>query len=170
MLLHRNAKLGLAGRLALVRAVEGGLSLKRAAARFSVSPATAHRWWHRWQAAVSEERETLRAAGGVERDTARQPVEDLPHDRLLQVDELVSRLVIEPGPAAVPLSRRDRVPHGPVAQLLDGIQQRTDLGEASHGEVAVILPGEGAKQGDPLQTEQIRQRVLVDHRRLDAGL
>jgi transposase-like protein len=63
MFLHRNGKLGLAGRLALVRAVEGGLSLKRAAARFSVAPATAHRWWHRWLAASSEERETLRASG-----------------------------------------------------------------------------------------------------------
>jgi transposase InsO family protein len=46
--LHANAKLGLAGRLALVRAVEGGLSLRAAAAAFAVSPATAHRWWHRW--------------------------------------------------------------------------------------------------------------------------
>src|SRR4051812_6317053 len=48
MYLHANAKLGLAGRLALVCAVEDGLSLKAAAAAFSVSPATAHRWWHRW--------------------------------------------------------------------------------------------------------------------------
>ena len=48
MLLHANAKLGLAGRLALVRAVEDGSSLKAAAAAFNVSPATAHRWWHRW--------------------------------------------------------------------------------------------------------------------------
>jgi transposase InsO family protein len=48
MYLHANAKLGLAGRLALVRAIEQGLSLKAAAAAFSVSPATAHRWWHRW--------------------------------------------------------------------------------------------------------------------------
>src|SRR6266571_6382792 len=48
MYLHANAKLGLAGRLALVRAIEDGLSLKAAAAAFSVSPATAHRWWHRW--------------------------------------------------------------------------------------------------------------------------
>jgi transposase InsO family protein len=48
MCLHANAKLGLAGRLALVRAIEDGLSLKAAAAAFSVSPATAHRWWHRW--------------------------------------------------------------------------------------------------------------------------
>jgi transposase InsO family protein len=45
---HANAKLGLAGRLALVRAIDDGLSLKAAAAAFSVSPATAHRWWHRW--------------------------------------------------------------------------------------------------------------------------
>jgi transposase len=48
MYLHANAKLGLAGRLALVRAIDEGSSLKAAAAAFSVSPATAHRWWHRW--------------------------------------------------------------------------------------------------------------------------
>src|SRR3954469_4075965 len=39
MYLHANAKLGLAGRLALVRAIDQGCS-----------PATAHRWWHRWLA------------------------------------------------------------------------------------------------------------------------
>src|SRR5437016_6003657 len=48
MYLHANAKLGLAGRFALVTAIEGGLSLRAAAVAFSVSPATAHRWWHRW--------------------------------------------------------------------------------------------------------------------------
>ena len=48
MYLHANAKLGLAGRLALVRAIEDGRSPKQAAACFSVSPATVHRWWHRW--------------------------------------------------------------------------------------------------------------------------
>jgi transposase InsO family protein len=46
--LHANAKLGLAGRYALVCAIEDGLTLRAAAASFSVSPATAHRWWHRW--------------------------------------------------------------------------------------------------------------------------
>jgi transposase InsO family protein len=50
MQLHANAKLGLSGRHALVCAIEGGLSLRAAAAAFSVSPATAHRWWHRWLA------------------------------------------------------------------------------------------------------------------------
>src|SRR6058998_4398331 len=59
MTLHRNAKLGLAGRLALVLAIEDGMSLKAAAAAFSVSPATAHRWWLRWVAAGEEARSTL---------------------------------------------------------------------------------------------------------------
>lgn len=51
MQLHANAKLGPSGRLALVSAIERGSSLKAAAAAFSVSPATAHRWWHRYLAA-----------------------------------------------------------------------------------------------------------------------
>ena len=59
MSIHRNAKLGLAGRYALVCAVERGLSLKAAAAAFSVSPATAHRWWHRGLEAGEEARRTL---------------------------------------------------------------------------------------------------------------
>jgi transposase InsO family protein len=59
MYLHANAKLGLAGRLALVRAIEEGMTLKAAAAAFSVSPATAHRWWHRWLGATAEARATL---------------------------------------------------------------------------------------------------------------
>jgi transposase InsO family protein len=59
MYLHANAKLGLAGRVALVRAVEEGLSLKAAAAAFSVSPATAHRWWHRWLEGGRQERALL---------------------------------------------------------------------------------------------------------------
>jgi transposase InsO family protein len=59
MSMHRNAKLGLAGRYALVSAVEGGVSLRSAAAAFNVSPATAHRWWHRWLAAGGEARSTL---------------------------------------------------------------------------------------------------------------
>jgi transposase len=58
MTLHRNAKLGPAGRLALVEAIEGGMSMKAAAAAFSVSPATAHRWWHRWREAGAEARQT----------------------------------------------------------------------------------------------------------------
>jgi transposase InsO family protein len=56
---HRNAKLGLAGRYALVSAIERGMTLKAAAAACNVSPATAHRWWHRWLEAGEEARSTL---------------------------------------------------------------------------------------------------------------
>lgn len=59
MYLHANAKLGLAARFALVQAVEGGCSIRSAATRFNVSPATAHRWWHRWLEAGEETRRTL---------------------------------------------------------------------------------------------------------------
>ena len=59
MLLHRNAKLGLAGRYALVIAVEGGCSIREAARRHGVSPATACTWSGRWRAASAEERRTL---------------------------------------------------------------------------------------------------------------
>src|SRR5436305_3995581 len=59
MVLHRNAKLGLAGRYALVRAVEGGMSMRVAAAAFSVSPATVCRWASRWRSASAQERSTL---------------------------------------------------------------------------------------------------------------
>ena len=45
---HANAKLGPAGRLALVQRVLDGSSLRTAAAESSVSVATAHRWFHRW--------------------------------------------------------------------------------------------------------------------------
>lgn len=49
-------KLGLAGRLELVRLIEGGASMRVAAASLGVAPATAHRWWHRWIAASEAER------------------------------------------------------------------------------------------------------------------
>src|SRR4051794_2472131 len=52
----RRCKLGLQGRLELVSLVENGLTLRAAAAALSVVPATAHRWWHRWQAASEAER------------------------------------------------------------------------------------------------------------------
>jgi transposase-like protein len=59
MRVHRNAKLGLAGRYALVRAVEEGCSIREAARRHGVSPATACTWSRRWRAASPEERRTL---------------------------------------------------------------------------------------------------------------
>jgi len=56
MNVHANAALGPAGRLALVEAVQSGMSLRAAAAALNVSPATAHRWWHRRRAASAAER------------------------------------------------------------------------------------------------------------------
>jgi transposase InsO family protein len=51
MKVHANAALGPAGRLALVQAIESGMTLRAAAAALNVAPATAHRWWHRFKAA-----------------------------------------------------------------------------------------------------------------------
>jgi transposase InsO family protein len=59
MELHRNAKLGLSGRFALVQARKRGLSVRQVARRFSVSPATVSRWSCRWDAASEEERRSL---------------------------------------------------------------------------------------------------------------
>jgi transposase InsO family protein len=56
MKVHANAALGPAGRLALVQAIESGMTQKAAAAAFCVAPATAHRWWHRWRSADAEQR------------------------------------------------------------------------------------------------------------------
>ena len=59
MQLHRRAKLGLAGRHELVKAIEAGMTQKAAAAAFCVSPATANRWSRRWREASEDERRTL---------------------------------------------------------------------------------------------------------------
>jgi transposase InsO family protein len=56
---HRNAKLGLSGRYALVQGIEGGLSIREAARRHGVSPATASKWRRRWREARPGERQTL---------------------------------------------------------------------------------------------------------------
>ena len=56
MKVHGNAALGPAGRLALVNAIESGMTLRAAAAALNVAPATAHRWWYRWLGADQEQR------------------------------------------------------------------------------------------------------------------
>jgi hypothetical protein len=60
-------------------------------------------------------------AGGVEDDTERQAVEDLAHDRLLEVDQLVPRFVIELGPTAISLCCRDWFTVTRSPSSLDGI-------------------------------------------------
>lgn len=57
MELHRNARLGLAGRRALVADIAAGCSCREAARRRGVSPTTACKWWRRWsQASVGHQR------------------------------------------------------------------------------------------------------------------
>src|SRR5437667_8840745 len=60
MALHRNARLGLAGRRALVADLESGCSCREAARRRGVSPTTACKWWSRWREATAEQRRSLR--------------------------------------------------------------------------------------------------------------
>ena len=56
-------KLGVGGRLQLIRLIEEGASLRSAAAESSVSVATAHKWWHRWRAASEAERASRACLG-----------------------------------------------------------------------------------------------------------
>jgi transposase InsO family protein len=57
--LHRNARLGLAGRRRLVADVEAGCSCREAARRRGVSPTTACKWWRRWTEATLEQRRSF---------------------------------------------------------------------------------------------------------------
>jgi transposase len=56
---HRNARLGLMGRRALVADIEAGCSCRVAARRRGVSPTTACKWWRRWLEATPEQRRWL---------------------------------------------------------------------------------------------------------------
>jgi transposase len=80
MQIHGRAKLGPAGRLALCQAIEDGLSLRQAAGRLNVSPATAHRWWQRYAVASPAERHSLAWAGDRSSRPRRSP-------RLLEIGE-----------------------------------------------------------------------------------
>jgi transposase InsO family protein len=58
--IHPRAKLGLAARRELCELIERGASIRQAARTFNVSPATAHKHWHRWRAASASARSSLR--------------------------------------------------------------------------------------------------------------
>lgn len=70
---HANHRLGLPQRLALVQAIEAGMSQKAAAAAFCVAPATAHRWWQRWLGAGAEARQSLACLADRSSRPLRQP-------------------------------------------------------------------------------------------------
>ncbi len=50
MKIHTKAKLGPAARLELCELIEAGTTIRGAARAFRISPATAHKWWHRHRA------------------------------------------------------------------------------------------------------------------------
>jgi transposase InsO family protein len=79
-------KLGVAGRLRLVRLIESGCSVRSAAAQSSVSSATAHRWWHRWQQASDAERASRACL------RARPPV---PRSCPWRLDQTAERRIVE---------------------------------------------------------------------------
>ena len=56
---HPRAKLGLAARQEICQLIEAGMPIRAAARLFNVSPATAHKWRHRWLAATIAERRSL---------------------------------------------------------------------------------------------------------------
>jgi transposase InsO family protein len=58
MNIQPNARLGLAGRHELVKSISAE-GQRAAARRLGISPATANRWWHRWQRATDADRRSL---------------------------------------------------------------------------------------------------------------
>jgi hypothetical protein len=70
---HHRAKLGPAGRAQLVSVINAGATFRAAAAAMNVAPATAHRWWWRWQAASEPERASGRWAWDASSRPRRSP-------------------------------------------------------------------------------------------------
>jgi hypothetical protein len=73
-------------------------------------------------------------------------------------------------PPVIAFARRDGTRLDAVAQLLGRIQERLNVAEASDGQVPVVRAGERPEQRYAFQAEEIRQRVLVDHGSVDAGI
>jgi transposase InsO family protein len=84
---HPRAKLGLAARHQLCLSIEGGLSIRAAARRFNVSPATAHKHWHRWRDAAAGEQRSLRCLHDRSSRPRRSPrmLEAVAQERICEV-------------------------------------------------------------------------------------
>ena len=101
-------------------------------------------------------------AGGVEHGARGEIVEQRGEQVVPHREAAVVLAVVGRRPAVVPVAHRQRRDVDPVPELLGADQERPHLGEAGLGEGAVVLAGEGAHQGDALETEQVGERVLVD--------
>ncbi len=93
---HHRAKLGPAGRAALVSLIDGGLTFRQAAACLNVAPATAHRWWQRWQGADESERGSGRWAFDRSSRPLRSP-NRTPDEREAVICEARRRTNLGPG-------------------------------------------------------------------------
>lgn len=123
---HANAALGPAGRLALVELIEAGWSLRRAAARLNVSPATAHRWWHRYRQATGSERE----AGSWVFDRSSRP-----HRQPRKMSEAEEKVILE-------ARERTRLGPGRLAGIV-GRARSTIWKVLSRNGVSNLKPAEG---------------------------
>jgi transposase InsO family protein len=131
MALHRNARLGLAGRRVLVADVEAGCSCREAARRRGVSPTTACRWWRGWSEARAQERLSLAC---LEDRSSR------PHR----------------SPRLLPLAERRRIC---AARRRSGWGPRLIAGETGHAHASVwrTLKRAGISRAPTLPREQVRR-------------
>jgi hypothetical protein len=103
------------------------------------------------------------AAGGVERDAHGEPVKDFARDRLFDLEELVGLLVVPRGPPVIAVADGDRVRLGPGPERVRRFEQLPDLVEPRERELSVVAAGERAEKREPLKSEEIGERMLVDH-------
>ncbi|HXH88266.1 MAG TPA: hypothetical protein VNI55_06635 [Gaiellaceae bacterium] len=101
-------------------------------------------------------------ARGVERNADGKAVEDLAHDRLLDLEQLIRLLVVPRRPSAVAVADGDRVRLGPGAERVRRLEQLPDLAQPRERELAFVGAGVRAQERDSLQSDQIRQRMLED--------
>jgi hypothetical protein len=96
----------------------------------------------------------------------RYPVQDLPHQRLLHVDQRVARLVIACGPRPVARHGANLAQVGVLPEPGGAVKQGPGLRDALLGEPAVEpVAREGAQQRDAFQAKQEGKRVPASHKR-----
>lgn len=93
---HHRAALGPAGRVALVELIAAGATFRAAAAAVNVAPATAHRWWRRWQQASEQERRLGRWAFDRSSRPRRSPARTAPAEEA-RICEARRRTNLGPG-------------------------------------------------------------------------
>jgi hypothetical protein len=103
---HHRAKLGPAG-AQLVSVIDSGATFRAAAAAMNVAPATAHRWWCRFQGASVEDRASGRWAWDRSSRPHRSPGQTTP-DREQRICDARQRTNLGPGRLAGLLECRTR--------------------------------------------------------------